>query len=193
MSGASREELFFSGLPEIPPDLATFAKHYFTLPCEGAVPSLQTFLDTPPFALMPLTVIVDILSAEDFRIRYFGTAMAELVGKDYTGVSALESRAAGLEINIGTRAWDAARHPCGYLSKRTIYRRSRPPKLEAIFDVMTLTLPIRSKSPLPCILNYSSIPRLVDDNLEREREDVGYRISPICWADIGAGVPSTPI
>jgi hypothetical protein len=193
MAKLSREERFFSGLPELPPDSTAFAKHYLALPTAGAVPSLESFLDHAPYEFMPRVAIIDLRGRDDYRIRYFGTALTELTGEDYTGFTATEFRARGIVSHTGTRGWDIANHPCGYLSTRLLLRQNHPEKMTATFELLTLALPIIRGPGFPCVLNYYSLPRLAQDQSAPPKGVGAYRVVPLCWIDVGAGIPNQPI
>lgn len=195
MSVSSREERFFAGLAEVSPDCIAFAKHYLALPDADPVPSLQSFLDNPPFALMPRTIIVDITGPDFYRIRYFGTMLAELVGEDYTGFDQDDLKARGIAKSAW--AWEGTNHPCGFLSKRVIFRRTHLEKMEATFELVTLTLPIKRESNILCVLIYSGMPRLVGGLPAPKKKlplySANYDVIPLGWIDIGAGVPDRAI
>lgn len=194
MTAQAREQNFFSGIPDLPPDMVAFVKHYLTLPGERGVPRLQTFLDAPPFSLMTRVAISDLPEGGDFKVRYFGTAMAEALGMDFTGMTAHEilpqSTVDPTALKRGRAAFD---HPCGFLSRRLVYRHSRPGTLEAIFECLTVSLPIAPDNGLKSIVHYYNFPRLTSDQQAGAREPLGIKVVPVCWLDIGAGVPSVPV
>ena len=61
-----------SQIPGLPADTLAFGQHYFALPRIKAVPTLEQFLDAPPFALMPRVVITD-------KLPNYGAALREVL------------------------------------------------------------------------------------------------------------------
>jgi len=110
----------------LPSDLADFWGHYQTLPRDGLMPTLRAFLDSAPYRFMARVAIADMMAPDDFVMRYYGTALTELSGTDWTGISAKESARRGIPLQTGGRGWTAVKHPCGYLSTRAFVRRERP-------------------------------------------------------------------
>jgi hypothetical protein len=131
-----------------------------------------------------------MISPDDFVMRFYGTALAELSGTDWTGASARESERRGMPIQTGGRGWIAVNHPCGYLSTRAFMRRERPLEPEMTFELTTLAVPLaRPGHKAQCMLNYSSLPRIAEAPAIIAARDVGQAITPLSWIDIGAGVP----
>jgi hypothetical protein len=188
-----REEKFFSGLPELPSDIVTFAKHYLAFEGERGVPTVRTFLDHPPFPLMARVVIADMPEDEDYRVRYFETAVAEALGRDVTGSTARIAPKSETDPVGIRRGRTAFAHPCGFLSRRLIYRYDKPGALETVLEFLAVSLPISPDGTTPGILHYYSFARLATGSPGADRDPLAIKIMPMCWLDIGAGLPAVPV
>jgi hypothetical protein len=193
MSASSREEMFLNGLPELPPDIVTFAKHYLALAGARGVPTVRTFLDNPPFSLMARVVIADMPEDEDYKVRYFGTAVAEALGRDVTGMTARVAPKGDTDPVGIRRGRIAFAHPCGFLSRRLIYRNDKPGALDTVSEFLAISLPITPDGTMPGILHYYSFPRPAAGRQGKERNPLAIKIMPVCWLDIGAGIPAMPV
>ena len=177
-------------VPGLPGDIHDFWRHYVALRREGLVPTLRDFLDSAPYRFMPRVAIADMVGPDDFVMRFYGTALTDLSGTDWTGMSARESERRGMPIQTGSRGWTAVNHPCGYLSTRAFLRRERPLEPEVTFELTTLALPLtRPGETAQCMLNYNSLPHFAGALAAAAAKTVGQAITPLHWVDIGAGIP----
>jgi hypothetical protein len=193
MTDLSRQERFFAGLPDAAQDMRDFANTYFALAGDETVPSLESFFDNPPITLLPRVVIADIEDAENFTVRFFGTAVVTLIGRDPTGMTAAQTRSKGLGGRYAHVSWASVTHPCGYLSRRLIYRQKAPGVKEAAFDLLTLALPARRRNGIHTLIQFHSSPHLAASQDLPMQDSVGIKVLPLSWLDIGAGVPGKAI
>ena len=116
-------------------------------------------------------------------VRFFGTAMAALIGldttgKDYAQLLPPKARAARL-----AREWAAANQPCGFHSHVLLSDKSG-----LVYEMNGIGLPLRRSNGALCLVKYAMPARTqAFSNLESSRVIALERMS---WIDIGAGVPA---
>lgn len=179
--------------PELPRDAQDFAKRYLALAGADPVPSLEAFFDRPPYECMPRVVVADILDKENFTVRYFGTAIVDIVGSDHTGITAQETKTKGLDGRYASLSWFCVNFPCGFLSRRLVYRQNAPGVLEAAFELLTMAVPARRSNGVQSLIQYHSTPHMTGGPHGERRNSVALKVIPLCWLDTGSGVPDQPI
>jgi hypothetical protein len=193
MSVPLREDRFLACAPDLPRDAQDFAKRYLALAGADPVPALEAFFDRPPFEHMPRVVVADILDAENFTVRYFGTGIVDIVGGDHTGITARETRTKGLDDRYAGLSWFSVNFPCGFLSRRLVYRQNAPGVLEAAFELLTIAVPARRNNGVRCLIQYHSTPHMTAAPLGEKQSSVALKVIPLRWLDTGSGVPDMPI
>ncbi len=159
--------------------------HHRRLRGDRLMPTLQEFLDKAPVALMPYLAIGDVHSPTRLDIRFFGTQLTELFGRDARGQSDFKEVAQAYRGESGQTAWRAARHPAGYLTRCIASLRDTR---VALADV--LTLPLASKrEDLRHLVKLFDLNRSSVDLARQTPANMITEITFVRWLDLGAETP----
>ncbi len=121
-----------------------FVAHWRSLPREGLVPTLSTFLDRPHPRFSPWVFILDVDSADTLTVRLWGTRMADTFG-ELTGLNFIDFLKRDLRPTISRAHSAICALPCGWLtSSRALTTAGR----EVVGE--TLSLPLMHKGEPRC-------------------------------------------
>ena len=170
---------------DTPQTIAEFYACWASLPRQHLVPRLCDYLDHAPFALQPFVSIVDILSADESRVRLVGTGIADLLGRDETGKPIPSIYPEATRALVRNVAWRAVGHRAGYLSTRIVRT-----KIGRALEAPSISLPLINRpGAAPLIMTYAAFPA---DALSIHADDQLHNtldFKLMQWIDIGAGVP----
>jgi hypothetical protein len=161
--------------------LNEFMSHWTSIPRVGLVPHLSDYLDRPNVNLQPWTIIAD-MAADKMPIRLFGTGIAEVMGRDFTGLDYLLAIEEKSRRHVLERDRQCTTQPCGLsleLTATTANGRS--------FDYNVMALPVRRAGNALSLIHITSMEHARD---WRELPAAVMTCEKVTWIDIGAGVPT---
>jgi hypothetical protein len=161
--------------------LDEFLTHWNSIPRDGLVPHLSDYLDRLNVKIQPWTIIAD-MTADKMPIRLFGTGIAEVMGRDFTGVDYLLAIEEKSRRHVLERDRQCTTQPCGLrldLTATTLSARS--------FDYKVMVLPVRRAGNGLSLILITSMEQARD---WRELPAAVMTCEQVTWIDIGAGVPA---
>jgi hypothetical protein len=172
-----------SDKPIGPAMLDEFERHWRARRGHGAaMPTLSDYLDRPHPALQPWTIIVD-LAEDSWPVRLCGTAMADMMGSDFTGGDYLTAVRASERSLIMARDRTCASHPCGL--RLSMVARTAEGRL---IDNAVLVLPV-SRAGGHSLVRVSAAKRTAGWS-DPPLAVLGYTAA--AWIDLDHGVPAAP-
>lgn len=148
------------------------------------MPHTSEFLNKHVPQLISSAYILE-LTDDGPLIRFMGTALVDLIGKDLTNTIFGARLSPELLEGVMSNCHAVISHPCG-LNEITEFASAvgRPLKLE------TVMLPLAvDAGRLPRLCSFS---HLIEAPAEKDRSDLRFQSNRrYVWFDIGAGVPST--
>jgi hypothetical protein len=165
--------------------IVEFFSYWSSLPKHGLSPLLSDYLDRAPPRLQPYVSMVDIPHDAPPRLRYLGTALTTLSGRDRTGkpLQLLYTKSLWPLVTRLTR--EVVSRPVGYICTRSIRTASG-----RLAHTPAICLPMTNpKSAVPVLVTYAQ--------LESAALSMGYGdalesvqgVTVLHWIDLGAGVP----
>ncbi|MCB2106100.1 MAG: PAS domain-containing protein [Rhodobacteraceae bacterium] len=166
--------------------VGSFWDYWAGLPRQGLIPSISDYLDRVPAKLQPAVAIIDAYSPTEFKVRLFGTALVELLGKELTGGAPLDMYAEAFKAKACEVAWESANRPCGYLCIRR-YRNHAG----VVVDAPGISLPVDGgRTHRQTMLNFTSLYGAQSRKTDADGLDVIEALTVTAWIDVGAGIPS---
>jgi len=164
--------------------LDTFLAHWKSIPRSGGMPTLSDYLDRPHPAIQPWTIIID-LKPDALPMRLFGMGLADMVGRDVTGLDYLQGVRVTRRRHVLARDHMCATHPCGL-------------RIELLANTQTgrtfvntvLALPVKRANKGYSLVRVSDVQNFLD----RDRRASAMAIlhyNSAAWVDIGSGIPPT--
>lgn len=160
-----------------------FCDHWESLKGDGGVPHTSEFLNQHDPQLISSVYILEITDGGPL-IRFMGTELVDLIGKDLTNTIFGDRLSPDLLAGVTANCEAVVSHPCG-LNEITEFASAvgRPLKLE------TVMLPLEVDAGRPPRL--CSFSHLIEAPAEDDRSDLRFQANRrYAWFDIGAGVPS---
>lgn len=171
-------------MPDTPVGLAVleeFERHWRARRRAGAaMPTLSDYLDRPHPALQPWTVIID-LAEQCWPVRLCGTAMADMMGSDFTGGDYLTAVRASERAAVVARDRMCASHPCGL--RLSMVARTAEGRL---IDNAVLVLPV-ARADGHSLVRVSAA-RRTSGWSDPPLAVLGYTAA--AWVDVDHGVPA---
>jgi hypothetical protein len=167
-----------------PSDIKAFYRHWRSASATALVPTVGEFINLPVSEHQSNVALLDIHSANDMRIRLFGTGLTEIAGTDLTGADLLSNIHPDAQAKAARMVWDAVTTPCGYLMRRLLQRGVHQ------ISATSIGLPLlREKSDVRSLVGFMSREGYSDD-INTSKASVYIReIKLLRWVDIGAGIP----
>jgi len=165
---------------------AQFQEFWSDLPKSGLLPHSRDFLGAPEPALIPHVYIME-LSDDGPLIRFMGTALVTLHGRDLTGQLFAEGLPTTIRDPLTHNCSNVAAHPCGLLELAEFKSATGRP-----FQMETVMLPLAvDEGRMSRVCTFSSI---LEDLHNEDRDSISFqgRQEP-GWFDIGAGCPNTSL
>ena len=161
-----------------------FLRHWLALRKTDLVPHCRTFLDGPPFALMPNVIIQEVTSL-GLRVRFFGTDMVERWRRDITGSLMGAGFPPAAVERLCLNAAQIVSYPCGmHQIDEVASTMGRNVKFEAIVLPLAVDEGLAKR-----VVAYS---HMLDHLRSEEGNDHFLHTSLNEWVDLGAGMPALP-
>jgi len=161
----------------------SFFTHWRSLAPAGGIPTLSNYLDRASFAHQPMIGMVDVATADQLPIRYFGTGLVAMYNRDLTGTDALAIYAPETRAALGRACLLMVTTPCGRTGRRTLKTAGG-----VTFDIVTTALPVsRGKGQSGCLVCYFEMRDItgLGDSVASLNE-----IDNMMWLDLGLGLPA---
>jgi len=168
-------------MPFITPTCASFFTHWKNLAREGVSPHSSAFLDSAPAALMPYTLILELLP-EGILVRFMGSGVVNRWRADFT----YEYLSARIEAAQHQRFLDTVETICRHrVGARMVGQAITSFDRSISFEAVCLPLMVDEGKPPRCVRFSHEL-----CELERnERKTASIWDDHPHWIDLGNGLP----
>lgn len=164
------------------PECIQFFAQWKQLARDTLMPHTSAFLNDPVPELIPFVQILDLIQ-EGQRIRFMGTGLVDLCGRDSTNEIFGETLPPEMKSALDRRSHTLVEHPCGLM---VLADFSSPTGRPFSMETVLLPLAVDTGRP-PRICAYSKVIDEIDqDDGATARFEQAQTHS---WLDIGCGVP----